>query len=214
VRPPPPASISKLMLCLVLALLPIALCAQRTPETALNALRDPSWSYGFQVYGGTATMATPHIPHAPGRYPSSFGAELHFGRVLTGEHGEGWRRGTLEWDFNVIPVVLYFVNGRQYYMGGIEAIAPRWNFTRISKRMVPYFGFDGGMLLGPDKFPPGDTARANFTAAIELGAHLFTQRRQSFDTSIRLFHLSNAETGRYNPGVPLSIQLMLGYTWY
>ena len=157
------------MLCLVLSLLPIALYAQETPETALNALRDPSWSYGFQVYGGTATMATPHIPHAPGRYPSSFGAEFHLGRVLTGEHGEGWRRGTLEWDFNLVPVVVYFVNGRQYYMGGIEAIAPRWNFTRISRRMVPYLGFDGGMLLGPQKFPPGDTARANFTAALELG---------------------------------------------
>ncbi len=192
----------------------IAVRAQEAPHTALDQLRDPSWNYGFQVYGGTATMATPPIPYAPGRYPSSFGAELHLGRVLTGERGEGWGRGTLEWDFSLIPVVLYFVNGRQYYMGGVEAVAPRWNFTRLSKRMVPFVGFDGGMLFGPSKFPPGDTARANFTAALELGTHIFSRRRQSFDTSIRLFHLSNAETGRYNPGVPLSIQLMLGYTWF
>ena len=188
--------------------------AQQTTPAALDLLRDPSWSYGFQVYGGTAIMATPRIPHAPSRYPSSFGAELHIARVLTGEHGEGWKCGSLEWDFNVVPVTLYFVNGRTYYMGGVEPVAPRWNFTRLTKRMVPFFGFDGGMLFGPTKFPPGDTSQFNFTAALEMGTHVFTKRRQSFDTTIRLYHLSNAETGHYNPGVPLSIQLMVGYTWY
>ena len=189
-------------------------CAQESPPAAIDLLRDPSWNYGFQVYGGTATMATPRIPHVQPRYPSSFGAELHIGRVLTGEHGEGWLRGSLEWDFNILPVTLYFVNGRTYYMGGVEAIAPRWNFTRASKRMVPFFGFDGGMLFGPNKFPPGDTAQVNFTAALDLGAHIFTRKRQSFDATVRLHHLSNAESGHYNPGVPLSIQLMLGYTWF
>jgi hypothetical protein len=70
------------------------------------------------------------------------------------------------------------------------------------------------MLVGPNKFPPGNTAQANFTVALALGTHFFTRRKQSFDTTIRLFHLSNADTGQYNPGVPLSIQLMLGYTWF
>ena len=99
-------------------------------------------------------------------------------------------------------------------MGGGEALAPRWNFTRMSKRMVPFLGFEGGMLFGPRKFPPGDTSRANFTAALDLGTHLFTHRRQSFDTTVRLHHLSNGGIGHYNPGAPLSIQLMVGYTWY
>jgi hypothetical protein len=188
--------------------------AQETPHTGPDALRHPSWNYGVQVYGGTTTKSTPPIPGAPGRYPSSWGSEFHLGRILTGEHGENWRRGTLEWDFTIIPVVQYFVNGRSYYMGGLEAVSPRWNFTRVSKRAVPFLGFDGGMLLGPDKFPPGNTSRFNFTAALPVGTHWFTGRRQSLDTTIRLFHLSNAETGQYNPGVPLSIQLMLGYTWF
>src|SRR3974377_2544244 len=91
-------------------LFPVSLCAQDAARTAIDALRDPSWSYGVQVYGGTATMSTPPIPYAPARYPSSFGAEFHAGRVLTNEHGEGWRRGTLEWDFSLIPVALFFVN--------------------------------------------------------------------------------------------------------
>lgn len=193
---------------------PAVLCAQNAPPTAMDFLRDPSWNYGLQVYGGTATMSTPPIPQAPSRYPSSFGAEFHVGRVLTDEHLESWRRGTLEWDFSAIPVTLYFVNGRSYYMGGIEAFSPRWNFTRMSKRMVPFLGMAGGVLFGPDKFPPGDTSRFNFTVGLEAGTHIFTRRRQSFDTTLRLSHFSNASSGHYNPGVPLSIQVMLGYTWY
>ena len=204
----------RLLAAACLCVFAVACFAQETPHTAIDALRDPSWNFGFQAYGGTATKSTPPIPGGPGRYPSSWGTEFHAGRVLTGEHGEGWRRGTLEWDFSVIPVVKYYVNGRSYYMAGIEAVSPRWNFTRLSKRAVPFFGFDGGMLFGPDKFPPGNTSSTNFTAALDLGTHFFTGRRQSFDTTIRLHHLSNAETGKYNPGVPLSIQLMLGYTWF
>lgn len=207
-------SIRTLVILVFLTALIASGCAQETPHTGLDVLRDPSWNYGFQVYGGTATKSTPPIPEAPGRYPSSWGAEFHLGRVLTGERGEGWRRGTLEWDFTAIPVAKYYVNGRNYYMGGLEAVSPRWNFTRIDQRVVPFVGFDGGMLFGPNKFPPGNTAQANFTAALAFGTHLFTRRRQSLDTTIRLFHLSNAETGQYNPGVPLSIQLMLGYTWF
>jgi hypothetical protein len=204
---------AKILAAVSVCLVAAAACAQEAPTT-LDALRDPSWNFGFQVYGGTATKSTPPIPLAPGRYPSSWGAEFHLGRVLTGEHGEGWRRGTLEWDFSVIPVVQYYVDGRHYYMGGLEAVSPRWNFTRIDRRLAPFVGFDGGMLFGTDKFPPGNTSQVNFTAAIEFGSHFFTRPRQSFDTSIRLHHLSNAETGQYNPGVPLSIQLMLGYTWF
>jgi hypothetical protein len=211
----PSALPSRTLLCIAfLMACAVAGCAQETPRTALDTLRDPSWNYGFQAYGGTTTKSTPPIPDGPGVYPSSWGAEFHLGRVLTGEHGEGWRRGTLEWDFTIIPVVQYFVDGRSYYMGGLEAVSPHWNFTRINRRFVPFLGFDGGMLFGPNKFPPGNTAQANFTVALALGTHLFTGRRQSFDTTIRLFHFSNAETGQYNPGVPLSIQLMLGYTWY
>src|SRR5215469_16273057 len=191
----------RLLLCFVCLICAFTGYAQETSHTALDLLRDPSWNYGFQFYGGTATKSTPPIPDGPGRYPSSWGAEFHLGRVLTGERAEGWRRGTFEWDYTLIPVVQYFVNGRSYYMGGLEAVNPRWNFTRLSKRAVPFFGFDGGMLFGPNKFPPGNTAQANFTAALEAGSHFFTKRRQSFDTSIRLYHFSNAETGQYNPGV-------------
>jgi hypothetical protein len=177
-------------------------------------LRHPGWGYGVQVFGGTATMSIPPIPQEPSRYASSFGAEVHLARVLTHQHGDGWKRGTLECDFNIIPVNLYFINGRQYYLGGFEAVAPRWNFTGHRGRLLPFAGVAGGMLFSPQKFPPGDTANANFTVGVDLGAHVFTRHRQSFDVTSRLHHLSNAGFGHYNPGLPLSLQIVLGYTWY
>jgi hypothetical protein len=203
-----------LLSCIFLTAVALSGIAQETAPTAIQTLRHPSWNYGFQAYGGATTKSTPQIPGGPGRYPSSWGAEFHLGRVLTGEHGEYWRRGTLEWDFAAIPVVQYYVNGRSYYMGGVEAASPRWNFTRVSKRAVPFVGFDGGILFGPQKFPPGNTSQNNFTLGFDLGNHLLTKRKQTFDATIRFFHLSNAGLGYYNPGVPLSIQLVLGYTWY
>lgn len=197
-----------------LCLIAVSAHAQEPQPAAIDSLRSDSWNYGFQLYGGKAAMATPRTPHVQSSYPGSLGAEFHIGHVLFGEHGEGWRRGTFEWDFSIIPVSLFFANGHTYYMGGGAAASPRWNFTRMSRRVVPFFGFECGLLFGPDKFPPGDTARTNFTAAMELGGHWLNHRRRSFDSTVRLYHLSNAGIGHYNPGVPLSIQLMFGYTWY
>lgn len=202
--------------CLILLLCGLAVCAraQERSPIASDVLRHPGWSYGIQVFGGRSTTGIPPIPGYPSRHAGNYGAEFHAARVLTRERGEGWMRGTLECDFNLIPVDMYVVRGREYYLGGFEAIAPRWNFTQHRGRMVPFAGVAGGLLFSPQKFPPGNTANANFTVGVDLGAHVFTRRKQSFDMTLRTHHLSNAGMGKYNPGVPLALELMLGYTWY
>jgi len=204
------------MRLLILALWGLSLAAsaqEQSPPTS-DALRHPGWSYGVQAFGGRGTTGIPPIPGFPSRHAGNYGAELHLARVLTEQRGEGWMRGTLEFDVNLIPVDMYVVRGRQYYVGGFEAIAPRWNFTKHRGRVVPFAGAAGGLLFSAQKFPPGDTANANFTVAIDLGAHVFTKRRQSLDVTTRLHHLSNAGMGRFNPGVPLALQVLIGYTWY
>jgi hypothetical protein len=159
-------------------------------------------------------MPTPWIPNAPSHYLFDVGTSLRVGRVLTSERGEHWRRGTLEWGFALVPASVYFIGGNHYYTAGTELFTPRWNFTAHHKRFIPFAGIAGGMAISPRKFPPGNTANANFTVALESGAHIFAHKRRSFDLTTRLFHISNAGTGAYNPGVPLSLQLMAGYTWY
>jgi Lipid A 3-O-deacylase (PagL) len=86
--------------------------------------------------------------------------------------------------------------------------------TNVCGVLVPYAGVTGGMIFSPHNFPPGNTLQTNFTAAIDVGAHLFHRPRRSVDVGVGILHVSNAYLGRLNPGVPLSLQLTLGYSWY
>jgi hypothetical protein len=188
--------------------------AQDVDDASSDLLRHPGWNYGGQLFGGTTVeeaRATrfPTAHHAINNVALAF----HAGRVLTDEHGSGWLRGTFEWDFSVIPVEYFWVLGT-HYAGGFEAVGPRWNFTNAGRKTVPFVGMGGGMLFSPRDFPPGNTAQSNFSVAIDAGIHLVLRRRQSFDIGMRVQHISNAYRGRLNPGVPLSLQVMLGYSWY
>jgi Lipid A 3-O-deacylase (PagL) len=188
--------------------------AQTSGDLPSDLLRHPGWNCGVQVSGGTTLVqvSSPSFITA-NRNISSFAASFHVGRVLTHEHGRGWIRGTFEWDFNVIPVEIFWVLG-YHYAGGFEAFGPRWNFTHNRHRVVPFAGLTGGMLFSSHNFPPGPTYQTNFTIGVDAGAHLFVRRRRSIDVIGRLYHLSNAFLGPSNPGIPVGLQLTLGYVWY
>ena len=198
----------------VLAGLTAQLVAQTPDGTPADALRYPGWNYGGQVSGGftVVQVSTLHFLTANSNI-TNFAAAFHVGRVLSHEHGSGWTRGTFEWDFNVIPVEIFWVLG-SHYAGGFEAFGPRWNFTGNRQRVVPFAGISGGMLFSPENFPPGNTYQANFTIAMDGGAHVFVRHRQSVDMIGRVFHLSNAYLGALNPGIPVGLQFTLGYTWF
>lgn len=187
--------------------------AQDPADAPSNALRHPGWNYGAQLSGGSTVVqsSAPRFVTA-NRSISDVAVIFHLGRVLSSEHGPGWIRGTFEWDVSVTPVEIFWVLG-SHYAGGFEAFGPRWNSTD-RRRVVPYAGVTGGMIFGPRNFPPGDTSQMNFTAAIDVGAHLFHRPRRSVDVGVGILHVSNAYLGRLNPGVPLSLQLTLGYSWY
>lgn len=188
--------------------------AQTLDDAPSGPLRHPGWNYGGQVSGGSTVVqvSSPSFVTSH-RDIGNFALCFHAGRVLTHEHGRGWSRGTFEWDFNVIPVEIFWVLGH-HYAGGFEIFGPHWNFTHDRHRVVPFAGLTGGMLFSPRNFPPGDTYQTNFSGSFDAGAHLFVRRRQSFDVTGRVYHLSNAFLGRSNPGVPVGLQLTLGYVWY
>jgi len=188
--------------------------AQDLDNAPSNVLRHPGWSYGGQISGGSTVVqvSAPAFVTAD-RSISNVAVVLHVGRVLTRNHGRGWICGTFEWDVSVIPVAIFWVLG-SHYAGGFEFLGPRWNFTHNRRRVVPYAGLTGGMLFNPNNFPPGNTSQLNFSAAFDVGVHVFHRTRRSFDVAARIQHVSNAYSGRSNPGVPLSLQLTLGYSWY
>ncbi len=199
--------------CLLLGFSILA-SAQDLGDAPSNVLRHPGWSYGGQFSGGsTVVQVSAPIFFTANRSISNLAVGFHVGRVLTREHGPGWARGTFEWDMTVIPAEVFWVMG-SHYAGGFEAFGPRWNFTGAHRSVVPFLGLSGGMLFSPSNFPPGDTAQFNFTAAFDAGTRLFLRPRRSLDLGMRIQHISNAFLGHSNPGVPVSLQLTLGYSWY
>jgi lipid A 3-O-deacylase len=205
--------VAAVLFCLIVGAAVLA-CAQTPDDTPADNLRRPEWNYGVQISGGSSIVQVSNpVFVTANRNISNFAASFHVGRVLTHEHGSGWIRGTFEWDFNVIPVEIFWVLG-YHYAGGFEALGPRWNFTHNRHCVVPFVGLSGGVLFSPHNFPPGPTYETNFTIAVDAGAHLFVRRKRSIDVIGRVFHLSNAFQGRSNPGIPVGLQLTLGYVWY
>ncbi len=98
----------------------------------------------------------------------------------------------------------------------------RWNFTRLVKsgRVVPYAQLGGGLLWTARKFPnvsggpTKTTSRINFTPQGALGAHVFVRDRQSVDWRVEAIHYSSAGIGDYNPGVGVTLQFGIGYSWW
>jgi len=188
--------------------------AQNPDDAPSSAIVHSGWNFGGQLSDGSTVVqvSAPTFTTA-NRSISNIAVFLHAGRVLTSEHGHGWTRGTFEWDFGIIPLESFWVLGN-HYAGDFEALGPLWNFTDRHRRAVPFVGLNGGMLFSPRYFPPGDTARFNFTVGWDAGTQVFLRPRRSLDLGMRVQHISNAFLGHLNPGVPVSLQLTLGYSWY
>ena len=139
---------------------------------------------------------------------------MRVGRVLTGELGHGWARGTLELDAEIMPVdYVLWSDYRNVYGVGVNPIVLKWNFTR-GRKMTPYLLAQGGALWSAHKVPPGDTSRFNFTSGPGIGLNYFVKPGRSVNMDLRATHLSNASLGDHNPGVNSSLQLSIGYNWW
>lgn len=201
-------------LALLLVCFTTILPAQNHDGDPSEILRRPGWNYGGQIFGGfTVVQVTNPLFLTANRDITNLAVAFHAARVLNHEHGPSFVRGTFECDFNVIPVEIFWVRGARY-AGGFEPVGIRWNFTSRHGKAVPFAGAAFGLLFSPENFPPGNTYQMNFTAAIDAGAHIFVRRHQSIDVTGRVFHLSNAYLGPYNPGIPVGLQFGVGYSWF
>jgi hypothetical protein len=134
-----------------------------------------------------------------------------FGRVLTYPHGPGWLRGTLQWDFDVIPLFIVF-NVQKAYGVEFDPIVGRWNFNSRGKSAL-YFEIAGGLVYTNTHIPPGQTSNFNVVPKIAFGWQIFRAGERSIDIGLNAWHLSNAWTGPRNPSAN-GIQLTLGYHWF
>lgn len=134
------------------------------------------------------------------------------GRVITREHGSGWRRGNLEYAFDLMPVFETFGNQR-IHGGGFDPVILRWNSALHKPRVSPYIELAGGAVITSSNLPPGNTSSFNFTPKGGGGIYLRTRKRQSLDIGLCWSHISNANLGVDNPEFN-GVQLTLAYHWF
>ncbi len=186
------------LLCLFL--LAVSGWAQDLPSSTLTK---GTWQLGVWGGGGSGFRGST----SDTRF-TTFG--LRIGRILTGEHGSGWKRGNLELAADIIPVYLVH-QAPAVYGGGVTAPIFRWNFTG-GKKIAPYFEAGGGLLYTTSSVPPG-TSRINFTPQAGFGLNLFTRQQRSFSFDARYVHISSAGVGDPNPGID-SLQFRIGFNWF
>ncbi len=197
-------------LCCLLAIL--LLCWPAVAESASQAgdddaaLRTEHWDFGLFAGGGSGLGTRSNV--------QMFRAGARIGRVMTGELGRGWLRGTFELDGEITPIDYVFWSGyRNVYGFGFTPLDMKWNFTR-GRRIVPFIEAAGGLLWTNANIPPGNTSQINFTPGGGGGMHIFLKRGRAITWTLRAVHISNASLGAHNPGVNASLQGSLGYTWF
>jgi lipid A 3-O-deacylase len=118
--------------------------------------------------------------------------------------------------------------GGTYTGASITPIMVRWNFTH-GRRFMPWVQAAGGVVWTNHKYPAvgnlnaGDPTQTgpqantsvwNFTPQGGAGVHYFVKPRRSIDFSANAVHISSASLGDKNPGVNVSLQMSIGYSWW
>jgi hypothetical protein len=182
------------------------ICSARA-QSQLPPEQRGTWDMGVVVTGATGEETTNSFTQA-----HIWTAGAFFGKVLTRELGHSWRRGSLEYGFDLLPVFAQ-TKIQNVHGGAFDPVIFRWNFRHHTARVLPYIELAGGAVVTPVNLPPGNTSSFNFTARGGGGTHIFTRKRESVDVGCRWSHISNANLGVRNTEFN-GIQVSLAYHWF
>jgi hypothetical protein len=195
--------ISIAVLCLFFAIAFSPAFSQDLPQLRQRGTLDLAvWAAGETGEENTNSLTESQI----------FSAGVSAGWVITGHHFGGWRRGSLEYAFDLMPVFETYRNQR-IQGGGFDPVILRWNSAVHNSRVSPYIDLSGGAVITSANLPPGNTSSFNFMAKGGGGIYLKTRNRESFDMGLRWSHISNANLGVINTEFN-GLQLSLAYHWY
>ena len=135
---------------------------------------------------------------------------LRWGRVLTGVHGPGPLRGTLEYALEVVPVMVVR-QSTAVFGGGFNPMLFQYNFV-ANRKFVPFIQAGAGTLV-TDRTVPARSSEFNFTPQGGFGIYLFRRHSSAFAVGVRYHHISNAGIRRPNPGIN-SMYLYSGFSWW
>ena len=194
-------------ICLPLCVLIFACAAASAQQNPPPIARNRNWDFSVWIAGSTGEETSNSFAQAQVLTAGVFG-----GKVITGEIGRGWRRGSLEYGFDLVPVFVTS-NNQNVRGGGFDPMILRWNSSLHTARVAPYIELAGGAVATTSNLPPGNTSSFNFTAKGGGGIYLFTRNRQSLDIGFQWSHISSANLGVWNPEFN-GLQLRVGYHWY
>lgn len=186
------------------------------------------------LLGGGGGAIADHVSNALGESKASLdftNAGVRLGKVMNSPHGRGAFENQFEIASEFLPfwqatypkqqLVFHLANGTAsdpdfgYTIRGVSLtpIQLRLDLVR-HPTFVPWVQIACGVLWTTSDFPTLQTASVNFTPQAGLGAHLFTRTHQSVDFAANAVHLSNGSTADNNPGVNVTIQASIGYSWW
>lgn len=198
---PPRSRIAVLSLLIVIVAAPAF--AQDLPRVERRGTLDLSlWAAGETGEENTNSFSESQI----------WSAGVFAGWVVTGQHLGGWRRGSLEYAFDFMPVFETYGNQRIHGLG-FDPVILRWNSALHTSHISPYIDLSGGAVSTSANLPPGNTSSFNFLAKGGGGIYWRTRSRQAFDMGLRWSHISNANLGVINTEFN-GVQLSLAYHWY
>src|SRR3989442_8941387 len=141
-------------------------CAAPAQEHLPRVGQNGNWDFSVWIAGATGEETRNSFTQA-----QIWTAGAFIGKVITSEIGSAWRRGNLEYGFDLIPV---FVQSKieTMYGGGFDPFVLRWNSSRHIGRVLPYIELAGGAVFTNSNLPPPDTSHLKFSAG--GGGEVFT----------------------------------------
>jgi len=211
----------------------VCLIVDAPAQTAQDAVHR-KWEFGPFVQGGTGVGDRSDFQF--------FSLGFQGGRSLSPVVHAGPLTGRFELGANIMPLWQAYtpaphtvvvqtpesatveqVGGGTFTGVSVTPVVFRWNFRPESRRFMPWFQAQGGVLYTTHKFPPtievpegtpGGTSVWNFRSGAGVGFHYFTRPNRSVDFAVNAEHISSASLGDRNPGVNASLFFQLGYTWW
>jgi hypothetical protein len=171
--------------------------AEPAPATSAYALTKGTNEFG--LWAGGSPDSTRIIGNIEDR--KLLLLALRYGRVLA-----AWESISLEYTLDIFPAAVVFEpdhvrrGSSTIYGAGLSPLGLKVNFGQQSW-IKPFVAASVGFLYFEDDVPVPHSSRFNFTPELGLGVQFFLAPKRAVTLGYKLHHISNANTGRRNPGM-------------
>jgi hypothetical protein len=182
--------------------------ANRTKPSEGIQKRDNEWG----IWGGVSFDAPTLIGKTPSAHYGQIG--LRYGHVLAAS-----KTVAFEWTIDAVPLTILStersilvssspfvlsVSRKAVYGAGAAPIGLKFNFRR-NRRVQPFGQATGGLLYFTEQVPISEASQFNFTFDFSGGVQIVNSTRRSFTIGYKYHHISNGNTGFFNPGVDVQM---------